>query len=112
MSGHCSLVTNRTVKAISHFFPAQQYYIIVKVVENDSPLKVIERISFCRYVAPRARSASSGQGENEHRIMALFFFLLLLISHREQLLRLQGDRIFLRLREIGQAGGYPRLTSL
>lgn len=44
--------------------------------------------------------------------MALFFFLLLLISHREQLLRLQGDRIFLRLREIGQAGGYPRLTSL
>ena len=43
--------------------------------------------------------------------MALFFFLLLLISHREQLLLVQGHQMFLRLREIGQAGGYPRLTS-
>ncbi|KAJ0006869.1 hypothetical protein Pint_29395 [Pistacia integerrima] len=72
---------------------------------------------------PRARSASSGQGENEHRIiiiMALFFFLLfvsgplcmfffkaygfhagasnlffllLLISHREQLLLVQGHQM-------------------
>jgi len=85
---------------------------------NDS--KVIERFFFW-YVAPRARSASSGQGENEHRIiiiMALFFFLLfvsgplcvfffkaypgsgasnssflLLISHREQLLLVQGHQM-------------------
>ncbi|KAI8568962.1 hypothetical protein RHMOL_Rhmol02G0241800 [Rhododendron molle] len=46
--------------------------------------------------------------------MALFFFLLLLISHREQLLLVQGHQMrdLPRLREIGQAGSYPRLTSL
>lgn len=37
-----------------------------------------------RYVAPRARSASSGQGENEHRIMALFFFLLFVSGFYDQ----------------------------
>lgn len=99
---------------------------------------------FFRYAAPRARRASSGQGENEDRIiiMALWFFLLFVPyslrplcvcflrqlrglqlwgilflffccwSHIESssfLFRVIRWEIFLRLREIGQAGGYPRL---
>ncbi|MFS7901280.1 hypothetical protein Hanom_Chr00s188501g01834051 [Helianthus anomalus] len=46
--------------------------------------------------------------------MALFLFLLLLISHREQPLHVQDDRI----RDLPptpinrSSGGYPRLTSL
>ncbi|KAI3664597.1 hypothetical protein L1987_89644 [Smallanthus sonchifolius] len=54
----------------------------------------IQRDQSCWEVLPKERkSASSEQGENEHRIMALFFFLLLLISHREQPLRVQDDRM-------------------
>ncbi len=87
---------------------------ISHVVRRSNQRFSSQRNREIRYVAPRARSASSGQGENEHRIMALFFFLLLRISHREQLLLVQGHQMrdLPRLREIGQAGGYPRLTSL
>lgn len=46
------------------------------------------------------------------------FFLLLLISHREQLLLVQGHQMrdlppkTSDSEKIGQTGGYPRLTSL